>query len=51
MRTAVIDGEHLTLEEVEEVAEGRAKVRISYSAGKRVKRARNAAMISFQKKE
>jgi histidine ammonia-lyase len=38
MNNVTIDGEHLTLENVLEVAERRARVRISPSVEKKVKR-------------
>jgi len=41
MKTVTIDGEHLTLEDVLRVAEGRANVKISSSVAKRVKRSRD----------
>jgi len=41
MTTVTIDGEHLTLEDVLEVAEGKAKVRISPSVSKKVRRSRD----------
>jgi histidine ammonia-lyase len=41
MKTVVLDGEHLTVEEVLEVAEGRAEVRIAASVAKKVKRSRD----------
>ncbi len=41
MKTVALDGEHLTLEEVLEVAEGRAKVKVSRSARKRVNQSRD----------
>jgi len=41
MKTVLIDGEHLTLEQVLEVAEYRARVRISPSVEKKVKRSRS----------
>ena len=41
MTTVTLDGEHLTLEEVLEAAEGRAKVRIASSVAKRVKQSRD----------
>jgi len=41
MKTVVLDGEHLTVEEVLEVAEGRAVVRIAASVAKKVKRSRD----------
>jgi histidine ammonia-lyase len=41
MATVTVDGEHLTLEDVLEVAEGRAQVRISPSVEKKVKRSRD----------
>ena len=41
MKTVVLDGEHLTVEEVMEVAEGRAEVRIAPSVAKKVKRSRD----------
>ncbi|MDI7261910.1 MAG: aromatic amino acid lyase, partial [Thermodesulfobacteriota bacterium] len=41
MKTVTVDGEHLTLEQVLEVAEGRARVKISPSVEKKVKRSRD----------
>lgn len=41
MTTIVLDGEHLTLEDVLEVAEGRARVEISPSVAKKVRRSRD----------
>ena len=41
MKTVILDGEHLTLEDVLAVAEGKAKVRISPSVGKKVKESRD----------
>ena len=41
MKTVTLDGEHLTLEDVLEVAEGRAKVKISPSVAKKVRRSRD----------
>lgn len=41
MKTVTIDGQHLALEQVGEVAEGKAKVTISPSVTKRVKRSRD----------
>jgi histidine ammonia-lyase len=41
MKTVVLDGEHLTVEEVLEVAEGRAEVRIAPSVARKVKRSRD----------
>ncbi len=41
MKTVVLDGKHLTLEEVLEAAEGRAKVRIASSVAKKVKQSRD----------
>lgn len=41
MRTIILDGEHLTLEQVLEVAEGKAKVKISPSVKKRMERSRH----------
>jgi len=41
MKTVLIDGEHLTLEQVLEVAEYRARVRISPAVEKKVKRSRD----------
>src|SRR4030065_562778 len=41
MKTVVLDGEHLTVEEVLDVAEGRAKVRIAPSVARKVKRSRD----------
>src|SRR4030042_1541734 len=41
MKTVVLDGEHLTVEDVLEVAEGRAEVRIAASVAKKVKRSRD----------
>ena len=40
MKTVVLDGKHLTLEDVLEVAEGRAVVKIASSVAKKVKRSR-----------
>lgn len=41
MKTVVLDGEHLTVEQVLEVAEGKVGVRISPLAGKKMKRSRD----------
>jgi histidine ammonia-lyase len=41
MKTVILDGKHLTLEQVLEVAEGKAGVRISPVAGKGMKRSRD----------
>ncbi|MDI6764874.1 MAG: aromatic amino acid lyase, partial [Thermodesulfobacteriota bacterium] len=41
MKTVVLDGEHLILEQVLEVAEGKAKVKISPSVNKKIKRSRD----------
>jgi histidine ammonia-lyase len=41
MIRVTLDGEHLTLEEVLEVAEGRAKVKLSSSVAKKVRRSRD----------
>jgi histidine ammonia-lyase len=41
MKTVVLDGNHLTLEDVVEVAEGRAEVRIAPSVARKVKRSRD----------
>jgi histidine ammonia-lyase len=41
MMTVILNGEHLTLEEVLEVAEGRAKVNISPAVAKRMRRSRD----------
>ena len=41
MVTVCIDGEHLTLEQVLEVAEGRARVRISPFVEKKMKQSRD----------
>ena len=41
MKTVILDGKHLTLEQVLEVAEGKTGVRISPLAGKRMKRSRD----------
>ena len=41
MKTIALDGKQLTLEEVLEVAEGRAEVRIAASVAKKVKRSRD----------
>ena len=41
MKTVVLDGKHLTLEDVLEVAEGRAQVRIAPSVSGKVKRSRD----------
>jgi histidine ammonia-lyase len=41
MKIVALDGEHVTLEEVLEVAEGRAEVKIAPSVAKKVKRSRD----------
>jgi len=41
MTTVILDGEHLTLEKVLEIAEGRAKVKLSSSVAKKVRRSRD----------
>jgi histidine ammonia-lyase len=41
MKTVIVDGKHLTLEDVLEVAEARAHVRISPSVEKKVKQSRD----------
>ncbi len=41
MKTVTLDGDHLTLEEVFEVAEGRARVKIAPAAAKKMKRSRD----------
>jgi len=41
MKTVTLSGEHLTLEEVQEVAEGRARVKISPSVNEKVNRSRD----------
>jgi histidine ammonia-lyase len=41
MKTVILDGKHLTLEQVLEVVEGKTGVRISPLAGKRMKRSRD----------
>jgi histidine ammonia-lyase len=41
MKTVVLDGKHLTLEQVWEVAEGKARVKISPSVNKKMKRSRD----------
>jgi len=51
MKTVFIDGEHLTLEDVSEVAEGRAGVKISSSVAKRVKRSRDFIEKALQQGE
>jgi histidine ammonia-lyase len=40
MRNVVLDGDHLTLEEVWEVSEGRARVKVSPGAARRMRRSR-----------
>ncbi|NWF55994.1 MAG: histidine ammonia-lyase [Syntrophaceae bacterium] len=40
MKNVILDGENLTLEEVQEVAVGRAEIKIHPSAGEKVKKAR-----------
>jgi len=40
MKTVVLDGSHLTLEDVLHVAEGGARVRIAPSVARKVKRSR-----------
>ncbi len=41
MKTLILDGQHLTLEQVEEVAQGKAKVLVSPLVTKKVKRSRD----------
>jgi histidine ammonia-lyase len=41
MKTIALDGEHLTLEEVLEVAEGKARIKISPSVSQKVKKSRD----------
>lgn len=41
MKTVILDGEHLTLEQVLEVAVGEAKVKVSTSVDRKIKRSRN----------
>jgi len=51
MKTVILDGEHLTLEQVLEVAEGKAGVRISPVAGKGMKRSRDFVERALEKGE
>jgi len=51
MRIVFLDGKHLTLEDVLEVAEGRANVKISSSIAKRVKRSRDFIEKALQQGE
>jgi histidine ammonia-lyase len=51
MTTVTLDGEHLTLEDVLKVAEGRANVKISSSVAKRVKRSRDFIEKALQRGE
>jgi histidine ammonia-lyase len=51
MITVTLDGDHLTLEEVFEVAEGKAKVRISPTAAKGMKRSRDFVERALQEGE
>ena len=51
MKTVTIDGDHLILEDVLEVAEGRANVKISSSVAKRVKRSRDFIEKALQQGE
>ena len=51
MRTVVLDGEHLTLEQVLDVAEGRAKVKISPSVKKKMERSRHFIEKALRKGE
>ena len=41
MKVISLDGEHLSLEEVQEVAEGKARVKIFSGAKKQIRRSRN----------
>jgi len=41
MKVVSLDGEHLSLEEVQEVGEGRARVKIFPGAGEKVRRSRD----------
>jgi histidine ammonia-lyase len=51
MTTVTLDGEHLTLEDVLKVAEGRANVKISSSVAKKVKRSRDFIEKALQRGE
>jgi histidine ammonia-lyase len=51
MKTVFLDGEHLTLEDVLEVAEGKAKVRISPSVSKKVRRSRDFVEKALRQSE
>ena len=51
MKTVTLDGDHLTLEEVFEVAEGKAKVRIAPAAAKKVKQSRDFVEKALQEGE
>ncbi len=48
MKTVTLNGEYLTLEEVQEVAEGRARVKISPSVNRKVNRSRNFVEKALQ---
>jgi hypothetical protein len=51
MNTVALDGDHLTLEEVFEVAEGRARVKIAEGASKKMKRSRDFVEKALQEGE
>ena len=51
MKTVSLDGDHLTLEEVFEVAEGRARVKVAPAVTKKVKRSRDLVEKALQKGE
>src|SRR4030042_6071346 len=51
MKIVFLDGDHLTLEEVFEVAERRARVRIAATAAKRMKQSRDFVERALQKGE
>jgi histidine ammonia-lyase len=51
MTTVTLDGEHLTLEDVQEVAEGRSKVKISPSVKIRMERSRHFIEKALRKGE
>ncbi len=51
MANVFIDGENLTLEDVQEIAEGRAAVKIHRSVGKKVKRSRDFVEDALRREE
>jgi histidine ammonia-lyase len=51
MKTVMLDGMHLTLEEVQEVAQGRARVKISPAVRKKMERSRNFIEMALGREE